>query len=159
MSQGRMLILPRCPVFLHIAADSRKRFILLAEPDFEEGRQFSVWLPRKVSSSDGCCISARWTGTSRSPFVTTLDYDVSINGSTSRSEVEFGDITPVLKRALAQGNDWVVSTGLQLSLPSGINLSYSTTDRTRTNEDVEISIMGTGGNGSGPFNDRVFERP
>ena len=54
----------------------------------------------------------------RAPFATTLDSDININGSTSTSEVEFGDITLALKRVLAQGNDWVISAGLQFSLPS-----------------------------------------
>ncbi len=74
----------------------------------------------------------------RAPFATTLDSDVTINGSTNTSEVEFGNITLALKRVLAQGNDWVVSAGLQLSLPTASDLSYSITDGTRTAEFLRI---------------------
>jgi hypothetical protein len=74
----------------------------------------------------------------RAPFATTLDSDFNINGSTNTSEVEFGDITLALKRILAQGDDGVVSAGLQLSLPTASDLSYSITDGTRTGEFLRL---------------------
>lgn len=74
----------------------------------------------------------------RAPFATTLDSDFNINGSTNTSEVEFGDITLALKRVLAQGDNWLVSGGLQLSLPTADDLKYSVTDGTRTGEFLRI---------------------
>lgn len=74
----------------------------------------------------------------RAPFATTLDSDVNVNGSTSTSEVEFGDITVALKRVLAQGDDWLVSAGLQVSLPTADDLTYSITDGTRTAEFLRL---------------------
>ena len=74
----------------------------------------------------------------RAPFATTLDSDFNINGLTNTSEVEFGDITLALKRVLAQGDDWLVSAGLQVSLPTADDLKYSVTDGTRTGEFLRL---------------------
>ena len=74
----------------------------------------------------------------RAPFATTLDSDVTINGSTNTSEVEFGNITLALKRVLAEGDNWLVSAGLQLSLPTASDLSYSITDGTRIAEFLRL---------------------
>ena len=74
----------------------------------------------------------------RAPFATTLNSDININGSTSTSEVEFGDITVALKRVIGQGDNWLVSAGLQLSLPTADDLKYSVTDGTSTAEFLRL---------------------
>lgn len=74
----------------------------------------------------------------RAPFATTLDSDFNVNGSTNTTEVEFGDITLALKRVFAQGDNWLVSGGLQLSLPTADDLKYSVTDGTRTGEFLRL---------------------
>lgn len=74
----------------------------------------------------------------RAPFASTLDSDININRSTSSSEVEFGDITLALKRVLAQGDSWLISAGLQLSLPTADDLGYSVTDGTSTGEFLRL---------------------
>jgi hypothetical protein len=74
----------------------------------------------------------------RFPFAATLDTDFNINGSTNTNEVKFGDITLALKRVLAQGDNWVISAGLQLSLPTADDLSYIVTDGTNTGEFLRI---------------------
>tara|TARA_R110002072_G_scaffold303069_2_gene492767 strand:+ start:124324 stop:126102 length:1779 start_codon:yes stop_codon:yes gene_type:complete len=74
----------------------------------------------------------------RAPFASTLDSDININRSTSSNEVEFGDITLALKRVLAQGDSWLVSAGLQVSLPTADDLKYSVTDGTSTGEFLRL---------------------
>lgn len=74
----------------------------------------------------------------RFPFATTLDADLTVNGSTNSWNAEFGDMTLALKRILSQGDNWVLSAGLQMSLPTSADLSYRITDGTTTAEFLRI---------------------
>ena len=74
----------------------------------------------------------------RFPFAATLDQDITVNGMTNTNEVVFGDITLALKAVLAQQDDWLISAGLQMTLPSADDLSYSVSDGTRRGEFLRI---------------------
>ena len=74
----------------------------------------------------------------RFPFAATLDTDFNVNGETNSSTGQFGDISVALKSILSQGDNWLVSGGLQLLLPTAEDISYSITDGTNTSEFLRI---------------------
>jgi hypothetical protein len=74
----------------------------------------------------------------RFPFAATLDNDVNVNGSTGTSTGQIGDISVALKSIFSQGDNWLLSGGLQLVLPTAEDLSYSITDGASTREFIRI---------------------
>lgn len=54
----------------------------------------------------------------RFPFASTLDASPVLNGTASSNQVEFGNVSLHLKSVLAGGDDWLLSGGLQLTLPT-----------------------------------------
>lgn len=94
----------------------------------------------------------------RFPFAATLDTNFNINGSSNTSTAQVGDISVALKSILSQGDNWLLSGGLQLLLPTAEDISYQVTDGTQTAEFLRIdneavhfmpflgaSIVGDGG--------------
>ena len=74
----------------------------------------------------------------RFPFAATLDTDININGSTSSSTGQFGDISVALKSIFSQSDNWLLSGGLQIVLPTAEDISYSVTDGAFTREFLRI---------------------
>ena len=74
----------------------------------------------------------------RFPFAATLDNDVNVNGSTGTSTGQIGDISVALKSIFSQSDNWLLSGGLQLVLPTAEDLSYSVTDGASTREFIRI---------------------
>ncbi|MHC4880031.1 MAG: hypothetical protein ACYTGL_26565 [Planctomycetota bacterium] len=74
----------------------------------------------------------------RFPFASTQDVTDVINGSTSTSEVDFGNVSLHVKSVFAGGEDWVLSGGLQVTLPTGDDSSLAITDRGRTVEFLRL---------------------
>ena len=74
----------------------------------------------------------------RFPIAATLDTDVNINGSTASSTGQFGDISVALKSIFSQSDNWLLSGGLQLILPTAEDISYRVTDGTSTQEFLRI---------------------
>ncbi|MGZ0168092.1 MAG: hypothetical protein ACKVHE_00890 [Planctomycetales bacterium] len=74
----------------------------------------------------------------RFPFAATLDNDVNINGSTGTSTGQIGDISVALKSIFSKNDNWLVSGGLQIVLPTAEDLSYSVTDGSSTREFLRI---------------------
>jgi hypothetical protein len=74
----------------------------------------------------------------RFPFAATLDTDININGSTGSSTGKFGDISVALKGIFTQSDNWLLSGGLQLVLPTADDISYGVTDGASTQEFLRI---------------------
>lgn len=74
----------------------------------------------------------------RFPVAATLDTDINTNGSTASSTGQFGDISVALKSIFSQGDNWLLSGGLQLTLPTADDISYRVTDGGSTREFLRI---------------------
>lgn len=74
----------------------------------------------------------------RFPIAATLDPDFNVNGTTKSSTGQFGDISVALKSVLSQGDNWLLSGGLQVLLPTASDLSYLITDGTTTREFLRV---------------------
>jgi len=74
----------------------------------------------------------------RFPFAATLDTNINVNGSTGTTTGQFGDISVALKSILSRSDNWLVSGGLQLVLPTADDISYSVTDGASTREFLRI---------------------
>ena len=96
----------------------------------------------------------------RFPFASTLDASPVLNGTVSSNQVEFGNVSLHLKSVLAGGNDWLLSGGLQVTLPTADNYSLLINDRGRSAEFLRLEndtvhLMPFLGLASAP-NDRFF---
>jgi len=96
----------------------------------------------------------------RFPFASTLDSSPVLNGPVSSNEVEFGNVSLHLKSVLAGGNDWLLSGGLQITLPTADDYSLLINDRGRSAEFLRLEndtvhLMPFVGLASAP-NDRFF---
>lgn len=74
----------------------------------------------------------------RFPIAATLDTDISVDGSTSSSTGQFGDISIALKSIFAQSDNWLLSGGLQLVLPTAPDISYRASDGGAAQEFLRI---------------------
>lgn len=74
----------------------------------------------------------------RFPFAATLDTDINTNGSTGSTTGQFGDISVALKSIFAQSDNWLLSGGLQLVLPTAEDISYRVSDGGTTREFLRI---------------------
>jgi hypothetical protein len=96
----------------------------------------------------------------RFPFASTLDASPVLNGTVSSNEVEFGNVSLHLKSVLAGGDDWLLSAGLQVTLPTADDYSLLINDRGRSAEFLRLEndtvhLMPFLGMASAP-NDRFF---
>lgn len=96
----------------------------------------------------------------RFPFASTLDASPVLNGAVASEEVEFGNVSLHLKSVLAGGNDWLVTGGLQVTLPTADDYSLHVRDRGRSAEFLRLEndtvhLMPFIGMASAP-NDRFF---
>lgn len=74
----------------------------------------------------------------RFPVAATLDTEINTSGSTASSTGQFGDISVALKSIFSQGNNWLLSGGLQLVLPTADDISYRVTDGSTSREFLRI---------------------
>lgn len=98
----------------------------------------------------------------RFPIAATLDASPLLNGTVSSNEIEFGNVSLHLKSVLAGGDDWLLSGGLQLTLPTADDYSLLINDRGRSAEFLRLEndtvhLMPFIGLASAP-NDRFFSQ-
>lgn len=78
----------------------------------------------------------------RLPFATTLNSNVSADGITDGDQLEFGNVSIVLKSLLHRDDEWAVSGGLQTTLPTAdainVNLADGTTVFQVKNQSVHL---------------------
>lgn len=74
----------------------------------------------------------------RFPFAATLDQDHFVNGSTNANEVEFGDISLALKGIFAETNHWILTGGLQMTIPTMDDYRLLVTDGGRSAEFLKL---------------------
>lgn len=60
----------------------------------------------------------------RAPFATTLNNNISLNGTTPRNELEMGDISMFFKALIAQGDNLAIAGGIGLVTPTSSDLGF-----------------------------------